>query len=143
MSAEALLREAQGYGDELSVVPEARLAVGLGATAMHDPTESGIVGAAWEMAEASGVGFRIEVDRVPVREATRAICAVLGVDPLRLIASGALLIACGNGAAMVRGLAAGRHRGKCDRRGDASGPPPACDGRMADLDRELYECSSR
>lgn len=103
----ALLHEAQGYGRELSVVPEARLAVGLGATAMHDPTESGIVGAAWEMAEASGMGFRIDADRVPVRGATRAICAELGVDPLRLIASGALLIACRDGAAMVRGLAQG------------------------------------
>ena len=56
----ALLEEARGYAAELSVVPEARLAVELGATAMHDPTEGGIIGAAWEMAEASRCGFRIE-----------------------------------------------------------------------------------
>ena len=99
-----LLGEARAYGDELSVVPEARLAVELGATAMHDPTEAGVVGALWEMAEASGCGFRVEVARIPVREPTRAICAALGVDPLRLIASGALLIACRDGAGMVRGL---------------------------------------
>jgi hydrogenase maturation factor len=99
-----LLGEARAYGDELSVVPEARLAVELGATAMHDPTEAGVVGALWEMAEASGCGFRVEVARIPVREPTRAICAALGVDPLRLIASGALLIACRDGASMVRGL---------------------------------------
>jgi hydrogenase expression/formation protein HypE len=100
----SVLTEARGYAAELSVVPEARLAVGLGATAMHDPTEGGVVGAAWEMAEASGCGFRVEVDRIVVRPATRAICAALGVDALRLIASGALLIACTDGAAMVRGL---------------------------------------
>jgi hydrogenase expression/formation protein HypE len=99
-----LLAEARGYGDELSVVPAARLAVELGATAMHDPTEAGVVGALWEMAEASGCGFRVEVARIPVREPTRAICAALGVDPLRLIASGALLIACRDAAAMLRGL---------------------------------------
>ena len=99
-----LLGEARAYGDELSVVPEARLAVELGATAMHDPTEAGVVGALWEMAEASGCGFRVEVARIPVREPTRAICAALGVDPLRLIASGALLIACRDAAAMLRGL---------------------------------------
>jgi hydrogenase expression/formation protein HypE len=102
--AEALLEEASGYAAELSVVPEARAAGDLGATAMHDPTEGGIVGAAWEMAEASGCGFRITVSRIVVRAPTRAICAALGVDPLRLIASGALLIACGDGPAMVRGL---------------------------------------
>ena len=102
-----LLAEARGYGDELSVVPAARVAVELGATAMHDPTEAGVVGALWEMAEASGCGFRVDVARIPVREATRAICAALGVDPLRLIASGALLIACRDAAAMLRGLSEG------------------------------------
>ena len=101
---DALLEEARGYAAELSVVPEARLAVDLGATAMHDPTEGGVVGAAWEMAEASGCGFRIEVAEIIVRPPTRAICDALGVDPLRLIASGALLVACGDGPTMVRGL---------------------------------------
>jgi hydrogenase maturation factor len=101
-----LLEEARGYGAELSVVPEARLAVELGATAMHDPTEGGVVGALWEMAEASGCGFRVQVERITVRPATRAICSALGADPLRLIASGALLIACHDGPSMVRGLTA-------------------------------------
>jgi hydrogenase maturation factor len=101
-----LLEEARGYGAELSVVPEARLAVELGATAMHDPTEGGVVGALWEMAEASGCGFRVQVERITVRPATRAICSALGADPLRLIASGALLIACDDGPSMVRGLTA-------------------------------------
>lgn len=101
---EALLDAARGYAAELSVVPEARLAVDLGATAMHDPTEGGIVGAAWEMAEAAGCGFRIEVASILVRPPTRAICDALAVDPLRLIASGALLVACHDGPALVRGL---------------------------------------
>jgi hydrogenase maturation factor len=105
--APALLEEARGYAAELSVVPEARLAIELGATAMHDPTEGGVVGAAWEMAEASGCGFRLQVDRILVRPTTRLICEALGVDPLRLIASGALLIACQDGAAMLRGLTEG------------------------------------
>jgi hydrogenase expression/formation protein HypE len=87
-------------------VPEARLAAELDVTAMHDPTEGGVVGAAWEMAEASRCGFRIVVDQIPVRAATSAICAALGVDPLRLIASGALLIACADGPRMVEALQA-------------------------------------
>jgi len=103
VSAE-LLAEARGYADRLSVVPEARLALELGVTAMHDPTEGGVVGAAWEMAEASAAGFRIEVEAVPVTAATRAICDALGIDPLRLIASGALLIACHDAASMLGGL---------------------------------------
>jgi hydrogenase expression/formation protein HypE len=112
---EQVLLAARAYADELSVVPEARIAAELGATAMHDPTEAGVIGAVWEMAEASGCGFRIRAERIAVREPTRVICDALGVDPLRLIASGALLIACRGAAAMVRGLAshgiAARHIG--------------------------------
>ncbi|HET6316726.1 MAG TPA: AIR synthase family protein, partial [Chloroflexota bacterium] len=103
---EALLEEARGYASELSVVAHARHALDLGATAMHDPTEGGVIGALWEMAEASGAGFRVLADQIPVREPTRAICAALGVDPLRVIASGALLIACPDGPAMAAALGA-------------------------------------
>jgi hydrogenase maturation factor len=71
---------------------------------MHDPTEGGIVGALWEMAEASAAGFRVDVERIPIRDATRAICRALGADPLRLIASGALLVACADGEALAGGL---------------------------------------
>jgi hydrogenase maturation factor len=89
----------------ISVLPEAEIACEVGTVhAMHDPTEGGIVGALWEMAAAAGTGFRVEEARIPVRPATAAICGALGVDPLRLIASGALLVACPDGAAMVRGL---------------------------------------
>jgi hydrogenase expression/formation protein HypE len=101
----SVLDEARGYADELSVVSDARLAAELGATAMHDPTEGGVLGAAWEMAEASGCGLLIQASWIPVRAPTVEICAAMGVDPLRLIASGALLIACHDGAAMVAGLA--------------------------------------
>src|SRR5438128_12639656 len=129
VSAE-LLDEARGYAAELSVVPEARLAVEIGATAMHDPTEAGVVGALWEMAEASRCGFVVDAARIPVREATRAICAALGVDPLRLISSGALLIACRDGPAMVEGLRAG-------------GLPAAQIGAMTDGARLLIHSDGR
>jgi hydrogenase maturation factor len=100
-----LLQQARAFADELSVVPDARLALDLGVTAMHDPTEGGVIGALWELAEASGTGFRVAVADIPIRAATVAICSTLQVDPLRLIASGALLIACSDGPTMVRGLA--------------------------------------
>ena len=72
---------------------------------MHDPTEGGVLGALWEMAEASGVGYTLRTEAVPVLAETRAICAALAAEPLELNSSGALLIACDDGAAMVGGLA--------------------------------------
>ncbi len=60
---------------------------------MHDATEGGILGAAYEMAEYSGIGLTVYPERIPIHPATREICNSLSIDPLRLISSGSLLIA--------------------------------------------------
>jgi hydrogenase expression/formation protein HypE len=60
---------------------------------MHDATEGGVLGAAYELASASGCGIDLDADAVPIRAETRAICTQFGIDPLRLVSSGAMLIA--------------------------------------------------
>lgn len=90
---EATLARARGFLDQISVVPEGLAAARAGARAMHDVTEGGVLGGAWELAEAAGIGIEVRVEDVPVAPETAAICRALGVDPLRLISSGALLIA--------------------------------------------------
>ncbi|MBI3975407.1 MAG: AIR synthase [Armatimonadetes bacterium] len=103
-----LLERARRFIEEISVLPEGRVAVRAGATAMHDVTEGGVVTAAWELAEASGCGIELWADAVPVRPETAAVCAALGADPLGLIGSGAMLITT---AAPPRTLAALRDAG--------------------------------
>jgi len=77
----------------LSVVPEALLASELGPVhAMHDPTEGGLATALWELAEASGVGLRIDRERIPVLPEGERLCREFGLDPLGTIASGSLLL---------------------------------------------------
>jgi hydrogenase expression/formation protein HypE len=61
--------------------------------AMHDPTEGGLATGLWELAYASGKGIVVELERVHVFSETHAFCQALGLDPLGLIASGALLVA--------------------------------------------------
>lgn len=78
----------------ISVTRDARLALDTGlVTALHDPTEGGLATAIHEIAEASGLGARIDGELVPVMPETRAIAGYLGIDPLGLLSSGALLIA--------------------------------------------------
>ncbi len=88
-----IVEKARGFRERISVLPEGRTAAQAGARAMHDVTEGGVLGAVYEMAVASGIGVRLDGDRVPVLPETRAICALLGVDPLGLMGSGALLVA--------------------------------------------------
>ena len=60
--------------------------------AMHDPTEGGLATGLRELAEAAKCGIHIYEDRIPVLEECERLCRWLGLDPLGVIASGALLI---------------------------------------------------
>jgi hydrogenase expression/formation protein HypE len=79
----------------ISVVREAAAAVETGLVhAMHDPTEGGLSSALYEFASASDTGILLDTAAVEVYPETSSFCDFLGLDPLGLIASGALLIAC-------------------------------------------------
>jgi len=89
---EAALR-ASGFLSKISVVEEAVAAYATGYVgAMHDCTEGGVLGAVYEMSLASGLGFTLDEEAVPVASETRAICRHLSLDPLKLIASGSMLL---------------------------------------------------
>lgn len=90
------LQEAKGYASALSVLPEGRI-LGSLATSMHDITEGGVLGALWEVKEASGLGFRVQEERLPFTEVTKKLCSAFGLDPLRLISSGSMLVTVGDG----------------------------------------------
>ncbi|MGI6192646.1 MAG: AIR synthase family protein [Christensenellales bacterium] len=86
--------EARALSTQFSVTRESRIACTVGGvTAMHDATEGGILGAIWEMADASGCGASIDENAIPVLGITKKACAALDLDPLRMISSGVLLIA--------------------------------------------------
>ena len=93
-----VLRRAKGLlrTPGISVLPEAEIACELvDVHAMHDPTEGGIATALWELADAAGVGLRIDRERIMVLPEAVQLCAAYGLDPLGTIASGALLMTLG------------------------------------------------
>ncbi|MFB6174165.1 MAG: AIR synthase-related protein [Halobacteriales archaeon] len=93
-----LLDRGAAFFDDVGVLPAAR-AVRDRASAMHDPTEGGLVGGLFELAAASGTHLEVEREAVPVREGTRRICGAAGVDPLRTFGSGALVATVPDGEA--------------------------------------------
>ena len=126
----------------ISVVRDAAVAAAAGEVhAMHDPTEGGLATGLWELAEAAGVGLEVDESAIPVLPETRILCARLGLDPLGLIASGALLLAvsardatriiraleeAGIAAACI-GRAVGRERGLVLRNATSERPLPNFD----------------
>ena len=93
-----LLQRARRFIDVpgISVVRDAQIALaaaGDGVHGMHDPTEGGLWQGVREMAARAGAGVSVDAERVFVFPETQALCEALGLDPMGLLASGALLLA--------------------------------------------------
>jgi hydrogenase expression/formation protein HypE len=118
------IEAAKSFIDNISVVEEGVAAGEFGASSMHDVTEGGILGAAWEIAECSGKGIEIYIEKIPVREVTKKICSFYGIDPYRLISSGSMLITASKGAELVEIL-------------ESKGIPSAIIGRITERGRNI------
>jgi len=79
----------------ISIVGAALAAANVGEAvhAMHDPTEGGLATGLFELVAPAGLGLQVIRELIPIAPETDAICNTLALDPLKLIASGALLIA--------------------------------------------------
>lgn len=126
-----LVETARNFDAYLSVLPEARIAVECGVSAMHDVTEGGIFGALWELAESAGVGLEIDLKTIPIRQETVEICEFFDINPYELISSGSMLMAASDGTGLVRALT-------------AAGIPAVCVGKVTEgNDRVLVSGEER
>jgi hydrogenase maturation factor len=99
----SLAAKARALVASCSTVKDAKTAssVGLGqgrVSSMHDATEGGVLGAMDEMAAACGNSFVVDVDKIPVAPEARGACTAFGLDPLRTMGEGALILTCGRGS---------------------------------------------
>ncbi len=97
-----VLERSKALVKNISVVKEGILAGRFGVNSMHDITEGGVLGAIWEVTEASGKGALVYHDRIPIMEETSKLCRIYSIDPLKLISSGCMVITCKNGSELVK-----------------------------------------
>lgn len=100
------IEEAKSYMNDVSVVREGIICGEFAVHSMHDITEGGVLGALWEVADASGCGFKVYKESMPCTDITSKICSAYGIDPLRLISSGSMLITTDRGEELVHKLKA-------------------------------------
>jgi hydrogenase maturation factor len=138
------LQTAQNYLRDpgIGVSRDAELALGAGhVSAMHDPTEGGVVTALWELAQACGHSVRIDPGRIHVPELAQRVCDAFAVDPLCAIASGALLITVSaQGANATREILA-RAGIACTEIGEVIAGPPVLQ-RWSGAGYENWPCPS-
>lgn len=96
-AAVLLAREQFGLSGDLqsdcaSILPTAQALPQLpGLRFMHDPTRGGLATSAHEILRTTGRGVRLVEAAIPVRDQVRAVCDILGFDPLMLACEGRLL----------------------------------------------------
>lgn len=59
--------------------------------AMRDPTRGGLAATLVEIASRVGVGIEIDEPRIPIKDAVRGACELLGIDPLLVANEGKLV----------------------------------------------------
>ena len=117
---EDFVNTAKRFDQYLSVIPEAKVAKACGASAMHDITEGGILGALWEMSNGAGVGIEVDLRKIPIRQETVEICEFFKVNPYLIMSSGSMLIATADGARLVAKLKAAQIEATVIGRSNAS-----------------------
>ncbi len=60
---------------------------------MKDPTRGGTAAALNEIASKSGLEFSIEENQIPIKQAVRSLCDILGLDPLHMSCEGVAIMA--------------------------------------------------
>ena len=94
--------------DAASVLPHTQALLNLpGLRFMRDPTRGGLATVAHEITQATGLDVRLHEAHIPVRDAVRTVCDMLGYDPLFLACEGRV-VAIVEGAQAATALAAWR-----------------------------------
>jgi hydrogenase expression/formation protein HypE len=86
--------EADLRSDSRSVLPLVRALVESSAPGlrwMRDPTRGGVATALNELARDAGLSIHLREERIPMRDAVRGACELLGLDPLHIANEGQLL----------------------------------------------------
>ncbi len=95
----AVMAQREGLGLSTSLASDCAPLNGLaqavvacgGVRVMRDPTRGGLATTLVELAQAGGVGLEIDESAVPVKDAVRGACELLGLDPLYVANEGKLV----------------------------------------------------
>ena len=98
--------EADYTGDAISTVKAVEAAAAAGVRTMYACGEGGVYSAVWELAENAGLGARIQLKKVPLKQETVEICDYFNISPYQLLSVGAVLLTATHGQKVLAELAA-------------------------------------
>ena len=102
--SEPFLRECGAVRERWGVRADPELFLAAGAASWCAAGEGGVFAALWHYFEAFGLGFDLELRRLPIRQETVEICEALDLNPYRLQSEGLVLFTSPCGGRAVRFL---------------------------------------
>lgn len=94
--------------------------------AMRDVTRGGLATVLHEIAEASSCGIRLHEERIPVSDAVRGFCGILGLDPLYMANEGKMIAVVdpGDASLALRAMKESRYGQDASIIGEITGEDP-------------------
>lgn len=102
--AQPFIDRAKTADGDLSVCAAAQAAAQAGVCAMHDISEGGVFGALWELGAGAGVGMKIWLKEIPIRQETVEVSEFFQINPYKLLSTGSLLAVAEDGEAVVSAI---------------------------------------
>ncbi len=96
--------DARDFKDYLDVAPEMDVAIKAGISGCHDLSNGGVFAGLWEFASRAGLGLKVDLKKIPLRQESVEICEFFEINPYQLLSGGALLFSTGNGEKLVAAL---------------------------------------
>lgn len=87
----------EDYTQWMSIEHEAVIASQWGRVIMHDNSDGGVFASLWDMAEGSGLGFEVDLRKIPVRQEIIELAYFFDKNIYRMKSSGSLMIVCDEG----------------------------------------------
>lgn len=98
------IKKALDLENKLDVRKEAELAAKMGVRVMHDLSRGGIYAGLWQLAEKTGKGVEVLMDKIDVCQETIELCEPYGINPYKMMSNGALLMVCEKGEQVLNAL---------------------------------------
>jgi hydrogenase maturation factor len=71
---------------------------------MHDLSRGGIYAGLWQLAEMTGKGIEVYMDKININQETIELCEPYGINPYKMMSNGALLMVCEKGEMVIAAL---------------------------------------
>ena len=96
--------EAREFKDYLDIVDEMKIAIKTGISGCHDLSNGGVFAGLWELASRAGLGLKVDLKKIPIRQESVEICEFFEINPYQLLSGGSLLFSTNNGEKLVSAL---------------------------------------